>query len=117
VAEQFPRGLAKPPAVVYIFHARNTIPRNIYAALAEVDLPIVHVQDPWQWPRESDLYVQQTALSNASRVAAALIKAEQIVLPQGSDYLARRVQQLAALGDVYIYTPHKVGAQPIFHQL
>jgi hypothetical protein len=102
------------PSLVYLFHARTTLPRNIRDALLEIDARIVHVRDPWQWPRRSDLYVQQTALTNASRVAAAVIDAQQIVMPQGADYLARRVSELLAGGDVYIYVPSFVGDNPIF---
>lgn len=107
---------SKSPAV-YVWQSRSTLPRNVVAALAEIGLPVVHVRDPWAWPKTSDLYVQQTQISNASRAAAALIRAEQIVMPQGHDYLVRRVFELAHRGDVYIYTPSKTGDNPIYQSM
>lgn len=105
------------PPSVYVFHARSTLPHNVRDRLRELDMPVVHVRDPWQWPRNSDLYVQQSALSRASVVAASLICATPIVMPEGGDYLVRSVRQLAVLGDVYIYAPVKTGDQPIFRTL
>jgi hypothetical protein len=107
---------SKPPAV-YVWQSRSTLPRNVVAALTEIGLPVVHVRDPWAWPKHSDLYVQQTQLSRASRQAAALIKAEQIVMPQGHEYLVARVRELSKRGDVYIFTPSKTGDNPIYSSM
>jgi hypothetical protein len=107
---------SKPPAV-YVWQSRSTLPRNVAQALTEIGLPVVHVRDPWAWPTRCDLYVQQTQLSNASRSAAALCHAEQIVMPQGHEYLVRRVRELSKLGDVYIFTPSKTGDNPIYQSM
>src|SRR6478609_670056 len=97
--------------VVYIWCTRRSIPKDVRECV-DRRLTVVHVNDPWAWPRKCDYYVQHAQLSAASERAAAVMDAMPVVMPNkrptltpkgmtAADWLRSEIWTTALVRDVY----------------
>lgn len=100
-----------PTGVVYVFSMRKSIPRDIKDIIGGAT-EVIHCQDPWQWPNKTHFYVQRAELTAKAERAAGSMGAQIVVLPEGTDYLAKAIQDILKTSSVYIYLPSKVGDRP-----
>lgn len=105
----YPRG--RPGPTVYVWSTAKSIPKDVRECI-DGRFPVVHIMgDPWNWPR-TDFYVQRTALSWQSERVAAALGAQVVVLPEGAEWLARKISEMIKNGDVYVFRVSRSGDRP-----
>jgi hypothetical protein len=94
---------------LFIFSKSGRISKDFRSSMDGRIRPEI-VNDEKRWPLTCDFYVQTANLSAQSEKAAAMMGAQNIVLPEGLRFLLDVIDARVFAGeDIWVYFPGKAG--------